>query len=368
MPYTHFQYIAYQVPTVTRTAPYPNGQAIYGIPPGRIVNPPQLRGNVGGLGPDAKTRIERFIGVMVEAQQTLQRLGDNNHTIKVFMAPEFYFRPNNAKVSYTYAQYRAIKNVLRETITAHNQFRHWLVVPGTILWEWTANTPGRPNPTGKSIFFNTAIYIKERDTRTIEKYAASTIDGIPTGRHGGGGTGGQSTDEAFPKYYQTPAKMEKHLFRIKGIKVGLDICLEHVVFSVLNPAGPGHRYGVVKKSLSNRITGAFNRRNEPIHLHLLTAGGMGIVPSSVAATTNGWILRNDGYNVNILTECKQVTGYNYGEAYDLCNTAILGPELTTLHSSRITDRNLYLEPPPAATSYWATHPQMIKIYERQVLP
>ena len=54
MPYTHFRYIAYQVPTVGLDK---KGNAIYGIPSPSINSPPTLKGKVGELGTDAKTHI-----------------------------------------------------------------------------------------------------------------------------------------------------------------------------------------------------------------------------------------------------------------------------------------------------------------------
>ena len=59
------------------------------------------------------------------------------------MAPEFYFRPTTANSTtvpqgpaYTYAEYREIKTALRALFNKF-QFRNWLIITGTILWQGT---------------------------------------------------------------------------------------------------------------------------------------------------------------------------------------------------------------------------------------
>ncbi len=128
MAYTHVRYIAYYVPTVGK----PNADAapIYGIPPGGPAETHhfRLRGSAANLEKfdvsassgalteiqqfylDAKLRIQRLLLALHETREILSEVGgDNRNTLKIFMAPEFYFRPDHADVSYPAEVYRAIK-------------------------------------------------------------------------------------------------------------------------------------------------------------------------------------------------------------------------------------------------------------------
>jgi hypothetical protein len=385
MPYNQFQYIAYQIPTVTSST---EGVTIYGLPAGEVRNPPPLDGPTANLDADARSRVERLIGAMKEAENRIQAFRDrdrdrdrdnDDNILKIFVAPEFYFRPDVRLVSYSSVQYRAIKDVLRATIARDARFRHWLVVPGTIMWESNEDTGKRRNPERSEIYFNTAIYVYggEGRSRVIEKVVASGIDGIPTGRHSGhpeapGDPTKKSTDEVFNIKYQSAPKVEKHLFTVENVRFGLDICLDHGFWR--DPLGDPlddiriTRHAVILRRLLN-----FALPLDPIHIHLLTAGGMRIIPESVAAKTQGYILRNDGLlttDPNGQTNCKQISRYDLpGAEFDLAATAVLGPDVPIDATIDINaGHDLYLPAPANAGPDWAHHPQQIKIYHTCQIP
>ncbi|NEP55876.1 MAG: hypothetical protein F6K31_02485 [Symploca sp. SIO2G7] len=331
MPYTHFRYIAYQVPTVGHDG---KNQNIYGIPPGNIANPQvELDGDVLLLNQDAKTRIQRLMDVMYEARcwLTFDPADDNQSTLKIFMAPEFYFRPNNQELSYDQKVYKAIKDVLRNTIG--NKFPDWLVIPGTIM----CNRKERPD-----VFFNTSLYIhKSSKKQIIEKAQCSDIDGIPQGP-------GITAPEFFPEY-NTEIKKCKHRFKINGITCGLEICFEHI----LNTYQPSNQpYGLLRELCYSN----------PPQLHLLTGCGMYIKPTSVTTTFPGYILRNDGI-------CHIIPPYNYTELM-----MVNGYETDNITAKLISfQKDLDLPvpyplclgtPPGADHQSWDNHPQRIKIYPK----
>lgn len=405
MPYTHFRYIAYQVPTVGVGVVPPNQNLQFlEVPPGNNPgqgNYPGLKGNVAGLtAGDSLIRVQRFIRVLNLAYDKLQdvgTVGSDPHTLKIFMAPEFYFRPTSQpstanEPAYSYDEYRAIKDVLRRTIGGDARFEHWLVVPGTIMWKWTRKDPSnskRPLPQGvEDVYFNTSLYIKGGDlrrtsTHVIEKAEASRIDGLPTGRHGvpPGPNAPQkkATDEAWRRYL-TPQKRRKHVFACDETNCGLEICLEHKLFG---------KYGLLK-GLSNHMLSRPEYPDWGIQLQLLTAGGMPIEPASVAVKKGGYIMRTDGLGNGLCTGlqsnlCK-VTGYRKvtflgGEAnYNtIPSTATLEPDPESpnvadadfrLLARTAVDMNrgneLYIEPPVNYRSdYWFQ--QCIKIYQRKPL-
>lgn len=407
MPYTHFRYIAYQVPTVARDM---MGEAMYNIPPGEasIVAPesaltPILQGNVAGLGNDAERRVERLIGAMLAAQDRIrsEKLLDDAMTLKIFMAPEFYFRPADDFVSYTYDQYRAIKDVLRTTIKGDERFNHWLVIPGTIMWKWgwDKSSLKRPNIPGvkENVYFNSAIYVSranatlkpstDKPSKVIEKAYASGMDGIPTGGHKHGNVSavdpsGKATDDTWKTFnesgckewwpkYQTPSKRAKHIFTTGGITFGLDICLEHS-YDVDPKTGKVTDIRIVKHVVSE------NYPKNNIQLHLLTAGGMPVREKSVAANPRGYILRTDGYVLEgSCTTCQKIETYGSGKTQrDLDSTAQLTdiPIETTLD---IEKQYFYLYIPNPETdgaigdeTFWNDpgRQQRINIYRRQLLP
>lgn len=356
MPYTHFRYIAYQVPTVaSRVNPITGANEVkYGIPPGNVTNPPALAGNVGNLGADARSRVERFYNAMILAYNTIQAY-DNANTLKIFIAPEFYFRPDNLDVSYTYTQYQAIKDVLRNTIMFDNRFDDWLIIPGTIMWKQDQSTPKRPLNLLDEVFFNSSMYLKTEGfvtSHVIEKVRASPIDGIPTGRHGGSRTSPltYSTDEYYPQY-NSFAKRQKHVFTVGGIEFGLEICLEH-------------HMQVVKGVMSwlPRVNG--------VQLQLLTAGGMGVVAGSLATKVGGYILRSDGYyGVGGYVDMKEVSSYTGGNFQTLASTANFSPIGNFYDdvpiSNAVTD--VYLAPPAGYAASW-NPTQLIRIYYSCLIP
>jgi hypothetical protein len=260
---------------------------------------------------------------MIEAANALYALGvDNRNTLKVFMAPEFYFRPTTADGSggpaYSYAEYREIKAALRELANEWGltwSFRNWLIIPGTIMWVGTGAIGKRP-PTVDNIYFNTCPYIKvgwSTQSHVLEKEQSSHIDGLPTVHHSGTPVpGAKATDEAWTMY-QTVAKKKKHIIEHYGTECGVEICLEHyrsLLKDILSDA--------VNWSVRRPLSVYSDRKS--ISLQLLPAGGMGIQADKVAVKNNGYILRNDGYGDDNITDppqvqIEEVTGYlnkNFG--------------------------------------------------------
>lgn len=373
MAYTQIRYIGYQIATVGLANP-----TVYGIAPGVVNSPPPLTGVTSDLSADARVRVERLIGAMLRAYARIQT-SDNKQTLKIFIAPEFYFRPNNTEVSYTMKEYRAIKNVLRETIGGDDRFTDWLVIPGTIMWKMTAGDSSSKRAISvlnRRVYFNTTLYIKKsndpkvKSSKVIEKVSASNIDGIPTGRHGGTYADDPTKKSApveFPRYEDSEHK-SKHIFQICGLTVGLEICLEHslqVLKTVL------HNQYKLYRRFGN--LGALAR----IDLHLLTAGGMDLIRGSIAAKINGFFLRCDGYIDPRDPNEKAVEMYEI-TAYD---DATRGPALQTSAVSSMEDimtaynptsvdigvtDNLYLPPPPSCTTTWT--PQKLHVFPSLPLP
>ncbi|MBL4862904.1 MAG: hypothetical protein JKY09_07810 [Crocinitomicaceae bacterium] len=350
MPYTHFRYIAYELPTATIVG----GSVVSGYPPGTncpVV--PEIPVPSGlTLTPDAEARLLRFAAVVKRAWERVQALGgDNGNALKIFMAPEFYFRPpsttgGNYKND-SYPSKEAAKIIAAfDTMFEHVHFTDWLIIPGTLLW----NNEDVPLMDGNFIYRNTALRIKggaANSTHLIEKNMSSGIDGVPAAYTTGGYTN-------LKLVYQDWALRQTRSFNIEGIDFGLDICLDHLD-------------DIACKQCKNVLREWAEKGSEKdTKIHLLTAGGMTIQEKSVAANVKGYILRNDGYSNAPVSQQKRVTKYDYPKYIgigtfspkNLGSTAVMDAD--TLAQDTINLAGVECVPPkPAQTFAFA---QRIVIY------
>ena len=382
--YTQMRYIAYQVPTVGYGAagflemPKENAATNQLILDG--LDKPVID-NLSN--DDAKQRVACFYLAMNKAANALTALADDRFTLKVFVAPEFYFRPTSAEgtngPSYSYEQYKEIKAALI-SLSNDAKFKNWLIIPGTIMWTGTGTMGKRP-PTIDNIYFNTCPYIKvgtfNTQSHVIEKEQSSHIDGLPTGSHGVppifGPPGSKATDEVWT-IYQTRAKKEKHVIEHYGIQCGVEICLEH-------------GRALLKDILSDLVNwqvGTVRKVRKSISLQILTSGGMGIIDANVAVVNNGYILRNDGLaNVPPLgapppppqVEIKKVLRYsnkNFGTGLTVSygskpGFAQFDPTLITAERTEaLAGRELVPSPAGNLPGYYFPH--NIILYNRVPLP
>ena len=184
MPYTHAQLIAYHVPTLAGTAtgnvgasPAPPG---VNFPSGSPVNP--MRADLG-------TRLKRFYQVVDHAHTRFRgRLGQAT-TLKVFMGPEFYFRPppNEGGRFRAYEFNDVIESIsVLKMMFCEPRFSDWLIVAGTIFSGLPAHRIGHAerggNTSGKA-FLNTTVVVKGGPNATVHyqhKQLISQIDGAPS--------------------------------------------------------------------------------------------------------------------------------------------------------------------------------------------
>lgn len=246
---------------------------------------------------DAKNRVIRFLNVLYEASQ--QPVIDHNRTtLKVFTAPEFYFRPEakvlNSSVyrAYIYEVYKAIKQVLRGTIESMN-LDHWLIIPGTIMWHMPVNTTVNNKDVAVDSYFNSCIYIyktlNHQTSHKIEKSIASHIDGVPYNDWDYGANAPKILPEYEDNYH-----LNKHLFTIDSIRTGLEICLEHGRYKNLD----GSRYGVLAGVYHDRRNDNFGQR---YHLQLLISAGMTTNFNSIVLDKDKVFFRNDGLSSQSVT-------------------------------------------------------------------
>lgn len=335
MPYTHLRYIAYFVPTVCQDA---NDTPIYRFAPGTIpaANEVPLRGSAAHLQSltaeaggseleqyyhDARVRLQRFLLALREAKTLVTNLGgDSNTTLKILIAPEFYFRPDHADHSYPAEVYRAIKDVLRATIADMGEFADWLIVAGTVMWHYTSEDQGRGRvgAGSKTVYNNTALVVGGGGGATshykIDKVWASGIDGIPTGRHGGDfeqDPNRQSLGEMLETQARRISHFKQHLFRVGGQQLGLEICADH-------STGGLRRY----------VLGRWKFQRTWPNLHLITAAGARVSSTSVCARVNGYVCRCDGYLTGMTSPMSHSKVLAYRDDTDRSTPKTLGDAAT----------------------------------------
>jgi hypothetical protein len=323
MPYTHFRYIAYEVPTAVQ-----DKNAVFsGFSSGSPCAPVQrIPVNKIPDGADAKNRLLRLASVVDMAATWLSQAGgDNPNTLKVFVVPEFYFRPPNSFArrncpynTYSYDEAVEIFDELN-LMFVHAHFSDWLIVAGTVMWHWDNKddeqprpNPNQPDPNGMDVpsdttnrvYRNSAVYVRggrADSLRIIEKDVPSRLDGVPNPY----APKRDAYDAYFEKIFENWHSQKEHVFEVDGVRCGLEVCLDHA-------DEIGHR--VLKTVLAN-----WNQMEHAappdLDLHILTAGGMTIEKGAVAAKINGYILRNDGFSDDPFSELKRVSRYNrYGSA------------------------------------------------------
>lgn len=304
MPYTHFRMIAYEVPTVAKVGAKLLSAWGAGVPCPPVARLPVPK----GLPPDALSRLTRLASVVDLARQQFvasvrswppRRVvgpnADNANTLKVFVVPEFYFRPPETagdeylNDTYPNRQKNQILNTLNDMFR-HDDFTDWLFVCGTVM----ANTEEGASaiaaqPT--TLYTNTAILVSGGPLgllHVVEKKVPSHIDGVPQARFSDGSTeaAGPGNDPKLKLFYGDWPERKRHIVDFSGVSVGLEICLDHA---------NDPRYRVLRSVVQDwKSQPTEKKQQRGVQLHILTAGGMPGNLKSVAARAGGYLLRNDG--------------------------------------------------------------------------
>lgn len=201
-------------------------------------------------------------------------------TLKVFMAPEFFFRGPLGAYRVSPILEGSVK--LGESLDAlfqQKRFENWLFVPGTIV---AAEPVLSPDPSRKEyLYFNVApIYKGGSKLKWLHfKETVATIDFLEMNTTG---------EDVVPKpsnrtYSQLPAWMDRHLnragfryavngkFNFAGLTIGIEICADH---------GGATLAG---------------RQNGTVHLQLIVSGGMSIAKGPVVVPAGGPVFLVDGF-------------------------------------------------------------------------
>lgn len=317
--YNKFQLIAYQVPT-DRCFKNNNGSVVKlesRLPPGDRcqIASTQLKDMeqelTAGLSADALRRLMRMIAVAEKAATSLD-IDTARNTLKIFMAPEFYFRPElkgATSFSYTLAEKQLIEKALCSVFGAR-EYESWLFVFGTIVWHRTAaslvdeapdllkdvkDDPMLQGLEDTPFLWNAALIMEGGTDRlfTSVKRHYSPADEIDDQYQAVGAAVAKSPLNVLA--HRNKAKLRDYLNNLKkestgdpiftvgdNLTLGLEICLEH----------EERVLPVAFKKLQQKYP--------QIDLQLITACGMRVNESNLCITKSQFVIRVDGAG-NVIT-------------------------------------------------------------------
>jgi hypothetical protein len=193
--------------------------------------------------------------------------------LKIFMAPEFYFRSADGKLDgtghYSLFEVQSARHFIRDAVLSDKTFDDWFIVPGTAIY-----CQQRANRFKTPVIFNEAWAVaRATDTNpkvevTCQKQYFSSTDDLD-----------ETKAAMFPgsALAKLVRYVDRQIVRVGGVDIGFEICLDHR-----------------SKALKNTVTARrpVNPRN--VDVHLLPSCGMETIADSVAARSNGYFLRCNG--------------------------------------------------------------------------
>ena len=278
--YNKIQLVAYHTPTFL-------GSDVHKPPPVGPVHPAIQK----LTNDDEKFRAMRMYLVATWAA-THKYVDHNAKTLKVFLAPEFYFKStaeSSTKMgkgvkrsagkfgAYSFNVMLNLLECLRTIFTTPvgkpTLFNNWLLVPGSIV----SDLPAGKTYGGGAYYLNTAPVIKgEKDGffHYIQKHLVSGIDGPPI-------SNGVYSGPNSP-YKDTIQKLKKkglddhgaRIFTCDNIKFAFEVCLDHA-------------QSVIKKTLQGTTD-----------VHMVISCGMMLNEKSLLGKAGGLAMICDGINNN----------------------------------------------------------------------
>jgi len=269
-PYTFVQFVAYNIITHPPFVPFADPSS-----PARPMS----------LEEDARLRAWNICNVIDFCQKFVE---DDPQVLKVFLAPEFFFRPvvGVGKPSdvrlYSNESFNEIVNIILKHCR-QRAYNNWFIVPGSILsMEFStgympvtvpsATGPATfPTPVPVPAYFNTVAYFynegKEITSGLVHKLHFSNIDGLNTAYQAPG-------KELYTKYI---IDTNRPISLLGKLQIGIEICLDHAQHAVegqIQQQGLGWQW---------------------LNIQLLTSCGMMAIPASIRVRNEGYFFRCDGH-------------------------------------------------------------------------
>ncbi|WP_156757113.1 hypothetical protein [Actinokineospora pegani] len=304
--YTKIQFIGYGVQTSTLTQVIPTGTA-------------------DPYTADATTRAKALCAAadFVRNDQSSRIGGDN--TLKVFVAPEFFFRYGGPAQGATpvldsYPNGDAVLPEITEKVLKPffqtKEFNNWLVVPGTMFW----HRPAADSGTGYPLYFNTVLALRggvptelseaeqegNRDPASLPTVVSATTNQKQLMSHidyDGSAPGTNTNRDAAlnAAYQQVMGDWEFwrwHAFAVHGVNdsngdpitFGLEVCLEHMRRLGHRMSGPG-----VLRHMETLWPAQTREPMPKVDVHLVTSCGMELdAQDGITARVGGYAAICDG--------------------------------------------------------------------------
>jgi hypothetical protein len=245
---------------------------------------------------DGRIRVLKTLKILDAARRWADDhyYGEPN-VLKIFVAPEFYFRPNTedptapGEKRYTENDGFSILMSLLQTLS-DPIFNHWVIIPGTLISTAQIST--------KHFTTNTGIIVEGGTTNHIGviKHNTSKVDGVKKDYQG------DNPDNFSLFDYETYLNENTDLFlSVHNKTFGIEICRDHSVdLAVLKHAVVANK----DRTGNEAIT-------QGLDFHILVSLGVYLNSTGVAAKQDGYIFQFDGkypgnFSDNALT-LKKVT-------------------------------------------------------------
>ncbi|HKE96225.1 MAG TPA: hypothetical protein VKB34_18090 [Povalibacter sp.] len=264
--FTHFQYVAYRTPTLRSHA-----AAAY---------KPDTQSKVGqGLDPAAQALVQRFAAVLTRAKG-LGTIDARATTLKVFVAPEFYFKGPDPNEVAPYGSFsiNSMTNILEALKGIGAPGPDWIVFAGSVVFYLPEKLPaykhadGSPLSDKESVYANVAPVITQGALTYVLKHEVSSIDGPPPSR-------AASKSDIYRPLVDNWTEQKARFITVGNRTIGLEVCLDHHTSEL------GRAINAYPANESGRAPPA-------IDIHLVTACGMSL--KTPKSRDNGYVLLCDG--------------------------------------------------------------------------
>ena len=341
MAYTNVQFIGYVIDTTPQANP-DGSQTYLGL------NNPQL---------DIEARCDLMLRAMETARDALPQSSPPvppGDTLKVFMAPEFFFR--GALGAYQMDDVQLAIAALQR-LAADDHWLDWVFVFGTILGVSSPTLPTPPydvDPLATQEVYNFAPVQQggvaaQGDTgaRMVMKELMSGVDFIAAIANPGGLLLGDvehlaaSNTSGLGREQQEVNYDGAGVFELAGITWGLEVCLDHS--------------GTVRRlQKSPQLPG-----ENLIQLQLVPSCGMGIQAPSVITQLGGYVFNCDGFGASSHSSlAQQIPPLN--NVVFSSSTPVSDVPITLQSSSPVLD--------VAVSSLYARGPGVVNIYPASAIP
>lgn len=341
MPYTNVQFIGYVLDTTPQLNP--NGSQTY-----LGLNNPQL---------DIEARCDLMLRAMETARHALPQQSPPlppGDTLKVFMAPEFFFR--GAAGAYQMDDVQLAIAALQR-IAADDQWLDWVFVFGTILGVSSPTLQSPPydiDPLANKEVYNFALVQQggvaaqgETGARVVMKELMSGVDFIAAAANPGGLLLGDV--EHLPAATSSGPGREQQrvnydgagIFQLAGIAWGLEVCLDHLAT-------------VHRLQKSPQLPG-----ETLIQLQLVPSCGMDLQAPSVMVETGGYVFNCDGWRATRHSTLAQ-------QLPPLTNVAFSSSTPVSADPIPLQSTSPLLE--VAISSLYASGPGVVNVYPARAIP